>query len=379
MNKNESLLPIEWETGLFLKKITLELVSKHNKQPIWIINVSGGKDSMCLLHCFLRLKSFFLKKKFDSKKESLSSIIFPHSYSLQVLHCNHKTRPECEKEETLIQSICLKKGLPIHIFHYEKTESSQTQKTNFQESARVWRKQCVKELFDKNTNASNFFPVSVTAHHARDLTETILHRIIRGTGFKELGVMTPFEYKNELAGIARPWIEINYSLIEQYQKKRNVLFFEDGSNSEDKYTRNYIRKHILPHLENLNPQYQKNFVQLRNSILNHNVNKTNYSDQKNIISTENFFQIKSFAELIDFKKEYCKKSIHSLLQHLRNNGLIDSYTQGAIDNLLHEAKLCMLQNTKKKVQFSLKLVFVLHYNRFENSLEIEWDTPQTQG
>ena len=180
-----------------------------------LVAVSGGPDSMALYH-FLTLAE---------KSQDLS---------LKVVHFNHQVRPESEAEEEFVKSEVEKRGHPFICIKPEKPFAG-----NFQAAARNWRR---AELF-KELEASGFNKIA-TGHHADDLSETMLFRLLRGTSLFSL---EPFSIYD--APIIRPLISKSKAEIVAWLKEQNIEFVTDASNLEGKYKRNEIRQQLVPLLD----------------------------------------------------------------------------------------------------------------------------------
>ncbi|MBX9704081.1 MAG: tRNA lysidine(34) synthetase TilS [Silvanigrellaceae bacterium] len=183
-----------------------------------------------------------------------------------VQHFNHEQRGrESEEDALFVQEMALKLGFPVYVEKMRDTFSPLPKK-NFQNVARLWRKQKAVELCEvikgELTDVSHFF--IVTAHHARDHVESIVQHILRGCGSAGLIGIQEF---NENRSFFRPFANIEYEDLSNYIRQRGVSFREDSSNLEDDYQRNYIRRHVLPHFKKIQKNYEKNFLKLSESIL----------------------------------------------------------------------------------------------------------------
>lgn len=186
-----------------------------------VVGISGGPDSMCLLHVLISLRE---------------------KYKLNIIcaHINHGLRIESDEEKIFVEEYCKNN---IIIFEYLKIESYENNK--FTESdARRKRYAFFEKLIDKY-NAKYL----MTAHHGDDLMETILMRIVRGStlsGF--IGI--PKISENDKYKIVRPLLYLTKEDIYKYLEDNNINYVIDKSNESDKYTRNRYRKQVLPFLKN---------------------------------------------------------------------------------------------------------------------------------
>ena len=181
---------------------------------------SGGADSGALLFCLHNLRERLQIK-------------------VQAVHINHGLRPEESKqEEEYVKQICEKKAIPLQVYHLtEKTPMS---------GVELWAREQRYTIFSKI--AAETKGVIATAHTANDQAETLLLRLIQGTGLKGAGgipaVRKPY---------IRPLLWAKRQDIEEYCLKMEYQPVEDSSNQQTIYSRNYVRHKILPLLSEMNP------------------------------------------------------------------------------------------------------------------------------
>lgn len=187
-----------------------------------IIGVSGGPDSLALLFI-------------------LNSLKVEYGLSLCVAHLNHQLRKEAKADLMFVKNISKKLGLPF--ISDEVNINKLAKKGSIEEVAREER---LKFLFKA---AKKFRADKIALGHTRDdQAETVLMRILRGTGLYGLRGILP---KREIDGftIIRPLVEIDRNSINDYLRQIKVKPRIDSSNSEDIYFRNRIRNKLLPLLK----------------------------------------------------------------------------------------------------------------------------------
>ncbi|HBE03251.1 MAG: tRNA lysidine(34) synthetase TilS [Spirochaetes bacterium GWF1_41_5] len=185
--------------------------------------VSGGADSV-----------FLLKYLRDE---------FPQS-SLTVLHINYGLRgTESDAEAIFVENLCHKWETG---FIYRKTVLPGG---NIQKAARAFRLQCIRDYIKKHE-----LDYALTGHHADDLLETALLKLLAGSG--AAGIAS-FSVKKSL--LLRPLLCLNRREIETDLKKRNINFCIDSSNAASCYRRNYLRNRIFPLLDEKFSSWRKNF------------------------------------------------------------------------------------------------------------------------
>ncbi len=219
-----------------MKKTRQFLKEQTNKNDILVVGVSGGPDSMALLSLLCNLK-----------KEMPIQII--------CAHINHNIRKESEAEELFVADFCKRNGI---IFEAMKIQTYSTD--NFHNEARIKRYQFFEQLI-KKYNAKYL----LTAHHADDLMETILMRIVRGStlkgysGFQEC-------VKRDTYVILRPLIHATKEEIYEYLSKNGISYIEDQSNLKDGYTRNRFRKYIVPEIKKENSFAHEKFYKFSKTL-----------------------------------------------------------------------------------------------------------------
>lgn len=207
-----------------------------------VVGVSGGPDSLCLLHALAKLS------------DTLDLTLVP-------VHVNHKLRPEADREADNVARICDKLGLECEMFEVDCSELAEAMKVSTEEAGRIAR----YDIFDEVARAveetdgipSERINIAV-AHNADDQSETVLFRLIRGTGLHGLSGMQPV--RNSEAGymLIRPLLDIERSEIEEYIRVNKLHPNIDPSNASTDYTRNKIRNELIPYLEkNYNPNIKQ--------------------------------------------------------------------------------------------------------------------------
>ncbi len=197
-----------------------DMTSILNNQSV-LIAVSTGVDSTVLLDLALKVKT--IKK-------------------IVVAHVNHQKRVESDEEEEYIKAFCEKNNISCYSLKLPKDHVG-----NFQEWARNARYRFFNEVMQKEN-----IKVLLTAHHADDNLETILMRFIKGSSLKGYAGISKMTTENGY-NIYRPLLMLSKEDILDYAKVNNLKYFEDSSNKEDDYTRNRIRKYIVPLLLKENP------------------------------------------------------------------------------------------------------------------------------
>ena len=195
-----------------------------------VAGVSGGADSIAMLS-ILR----------DLKEES--------GFELRAVHVHHGIRgKEADRDEALVKETCETWGIPFEGYHFDVPRLSLEWKLGEEETGRIVRKQAFAREREAFSGTGRF--LIALAHNRNDQAETMLHHLARGTGLRGLGGIRPVG-----DGIIRPVLCLERREIIQYLHEREIFYITDSSNLSDEYTRNRIRRHILPLLEEeINPK-----------------------------------------------------------------------------------------------------------------------------
>lgn len=213
-----------------------------NQQPI-ALAVSGGSDSMCLLHA---IQSIWKEQQWD-----LSTI--------HILTCDHNTRENIQKETDLVTSV--RHGSSMQIFHYRWSDYSE------QALRKRRHEQFITYCHQHHIN------YILTWHHLDDRIETTLLNMKRGTNINGISSISVSDshFLDPTITILRPLINTNKEQIIQYCKDNDIRYINDPTNSDMSYSeRNHIRTVIQEHFAT--PQWYKSFDNLYNFIEQHNTN-----------------------------------------------------------------------------------------------------------
>lgn len=199
------------------------------KEKKLLIAVSGGVDSMVLVHLLHKLE-----------------------YDITIAHCNFGLRgEESDGDETFIKKYASKNSINIFVTHFDTNKYAEDAKVSIQVAARQLRYAWFNELLEENG-----FDYLLTAHHLDDSLETFLINLSRGTG---LDGLTGIPQHNE--NVIRPLLPFTRNDIEAYAEENDIKWREDSSNASDKYLRNKLRHDLVPVLKSLNPAFMTSFAE----------------------------------------------------------------------------------------------------------------------
>jgi len=213
-------------------KKTIKKYNLINKNDKILIGVSGGPDSLVLLYLLNSLKKEF-------------------KLTLHIAHLDHMLREDSSKDAEFVKKLAQKLKIPL-TFAQIKVKGL-AKKGSLEEIARNARLGFLFKVA-QDIKASKI----ALGHNLDDQAETVLMRILRGTGLHGLSGILP---KRNLAGfqIIRPLIEIRRKEIEAFLKQRKIRPRLDRSNLEDLYLRNRLRNRLLPLLEK---EYNRNIKEV---------------------------------------------------------------------------------------------------------------------
>jgi tRNA(Ile)-lysidine synthase len=178
-----------------------------------IVGFSGGLDSTVLLHALAAHPKLYSK--------------------LMAVHINHGISPNAWLWQNHCEQWCQHQGIPIH------TEVVQFDRSaNIEERARQVRYEFFSSLINDKT-------CLILAHHQDDQAETLLLQLVRGTGIDGLAAMSAWGYLGE-GILARPFLEYSRVQLEHYAALHHLIWIEDESNQDMRYSRNYLRQQIMP-------------------------------------------------------------------------------------------------------------------------------------
>ena len=211
-----------------------------------VAGVSGGADSVCLL---------FLLMEYQKRV----------SFSLRAVHVNHHVRgEEAVRDQEFTRRLCESLGVPLDLYDYDVPRMAETEHLSCEEAGRearrraFYRTACRWERPDQVRIA--------LAHHENDQAETVLHNLVRGAGLAGLAGIRPV-HRTGSGMYIRPLLCISREETENYLIQRGIPWVTDSTNEEEVYTRNKIRREILPALMQINSGAVKNIAAAAGRVL----------------------------------------------------------------------------------------------------------------
>lgn len=186
-----------------------------------LVCCSGGVDSAVLLDLFVRAAGIVHLR-------------------VGVVHVDHGIRGTASREDArFVSDHCRKLGLPCYVYELGMSPDEQ----NIEEQARTGRYAAISRCLEENG-----YRIAATGHTMDDQAETIVYRIIRGSGVRGLAGM---DYRKD--ALIRPLLAFTREQIEDYAGKRGIPHMEDSTNLDIALARNFIRRDIIPAMKKINP------------------------------------------------------------------------------------------------------------------------------
>jgi len=192
-----------------------------------LIGLSGGVDSVVLLHILKRLAT-----RFD--------------WNLTALHVHHGISPNADDWADFCTDLCENNRIPLKIEH---VDIAPMREHGIEAAARKLR----HHAFERQP-----CDVIALAHHADDQAETLLLQLLRGSGVRGASAMPLFTKREGLPDIFRPLLNSSRQEICDYAQTNGLKWIEDESNEDDSYPRNFLRHRVFPLLNEKFPSYREN-------------------------------------------------------------------------------------------------------------------------
>ncbi|NOS90955.1 MAG: tRNA lysidine(34) synthetase TilS [Cyclobacteriaceae bacterium] len=207
-----------------LQKFQLHIAQWCKTTDKILLAVSGGLDSMAMLHLFLE-----------------------SGYKVAVAHCNFQLRgPESDEDERWLSGYCEKRKIPFHSNRFHTNNYAIAHGVSIQMAARELRYQWFEQLREEQG-----FDWIATAHHHNDSIETILLNLAKGTSLNGLqGIATVNGH------LLRPLLFATRQELETWVAEKGIAWREDQSNQTDDYQRNFIRHQLVPRFLEVNPSFE---------------------------------------------------------------------------------------------------------------------------
>lgn len=198
-----------------------------------LVALSGGPDSIALLHLLYELKG-------------------KYHISLAAAHLDHGIRPESAEEREFCRNLCRRLKVRFHSKKVNVPALSKKTGLSLEEAGRQAR----YGYFDSLSQRFGYSKIA-TGHTADDSVETIIFNMIRGSGLRGIAGIPA-----KRSRIIRPLIDVGKDEIVRWLKANGIEYVVDRTNLSMAFTRNMIRRRIIPQLEKLNPRARRNILRM---------------------------------------------------------------------------------------------------------------------
>lgn len=321
--------------GDSMRDSVLDNIKEYNlisKGDTIIVGVSGGLDSMALLVILNELKDEL-------------------DFNIVVCHVNHGVREEAVDDQEFVRKVANNLGLEFHTRNVDMVSYGKKMGITAEEAGRDLRYGFFREIRKKVPNGK-----IAVAHNKNDQAETLLQRLMRGTGIHGLQGM---EFKT--LDIIRPILNISRDEIEEYLEENNIGYVVDRTNLLPIYNRNKVRLELIPYIEkNFNPNIVNTLWRTSQTanIDSSYLEQTSMDSYNHILKEENTYRI--ILDGSKFKKNHrsiqnriVRYAILRLIQTIQ--GLSEYHISSLVDMFLE------LQ-TGKKIDLPNELIGRVSYN-----------------
>ena len=324
-----------FDTGKMKKKVEeLKKSGLIKKNEKILIAFSGGPDSVFLYNLLFFLKEYY-------------------SIEISLIYVNHNLREDVKNDLNFVEEFSKENNVPLYIESVDVRKYAAENKKSIELAARELRYEAIEKVL-QNLNYDKI----ATGHNLDDNIETFIFRLLRGTSLKGLKGI-PSERKN----IIRPILQFEKKEILNYLQENKKSYIIDYTNSENDYTRNYIRNEIFPMFVNINPTFRNKVNGLIQEINNKESLKT-YSEEKN--TKEKFVQ---YLEKYDV--ELSRKKIDQIYETLYNeNG--DMNMNGSKEFYLGNGKILRKKYDKLEVIMEEKKEVDEERVEIKQNIPIKW-------
>lgn len=279
---------------------TIKTNNLIEKNDTILMGVSGGADSVYLFFGLLSLKE-------------------KYNLNLKCAHINHGIRESAKRDELYVKSLCDKYDVEFNLLSTNMNEYALKEKLSKEEAGRKLR----YDFFNKIATSKAKIAL---AHNFDDNMETILFRIIRGTGISGLRGI-PYKRDN----IIRPLLDTKRQTIEEELKKLGIPWMLDETNLTNDYSRNMLRNELIPFVEkNFNTSFKESLNRLR---LNSTEIYDFISKETKAYTNKNYLEVE---KVIDLDQGLLNEVIRTFI--LRNKNNLNSIDRNHIEAFINLMK-----------------------------------------
>lgn len=211
--------------SVLLNGFLIENLQTADTQPTLLLALSGGLDSVVLLHLLVQAKS-----------------IIP--YELHAMHVHHGLSPNADAWADFCAAQCQQLNVPLQIAHVHVAKNPDYK--NSEQGIEAEARQLRYDALFSCTASGKTPDFVVTAHHQDDQAETLLLQLCRGAGVKGLSSMAAVDKSRRLL---RPLLNVSRQALHDYALQHQFVWCDDESNDNTQYDRNFVRHDVMPVLE----------------------------------------------------------------------------------------------------------------------------------
>lgn len=206
-----------------LDSLLLSALAPWRSSPTWWVAFSGGLDSTVLLHLLVRL----------ADRHGLPAI--------RAIHVHHGLQAAGDEWPAHCQAVCDGLGVPLQVIRVKVLPGA-----SLERAAREVRYEAFSSCLGEGE-------LLLTGQHRDDQAETVLFRLLRGAGVRGLAAM-PVARPLGLGSLVRPLLGVSRAQLDAYARRNALRWVDDPSNQDHDYSRNFLRREVLPLLQQRWPQ-----------------------------------------------------------------------------------------------------------------------------
>ena len=259
-----------------MKSKVIETIKKYNliqPQEKIVLGVSGGPDSISMLNILNEIKD-------------------EYKFEIFVAHINHMIRKEALDDEKYVQEFCAKNNIQCFVKRIDVQQIANNKKIGTEEAGRKVRYEFFEEVLQE-VGANKI----AIAHNKNDKIETIIMKLLRGSGVSGLKGIEPIRDNKYI----RPLIECERKEIEEYCEKEKLNPRIDKTNFENDYTRNKIRNIVIPYIKE---EFNPNIIETIDRLSQVATEESNYIEQQTQKIYEKLLVEKTQEQIILKLKEF---------------------------------------------------------------------------
>jgi len=316
-----------------------------DKNQTVAVALSGGSDSMALVHYMLSVKDKF-------------------RFNVIALNVEHGIRGKASISDTeFVKKYCEKLSVPLITYSVDSLKKAEEENLSVEQAARILRYECFYDAIRLKK-----CDLVATAHHSRDNLESILFNLFRGTGLSGAGGIKQ-NYENK---IIRPFLSVSKEEIDEYVKTNDIPFVTDESNFDTDYTRNHLRLKVLPEIKTAFPEAEKALTRFAK-----------------ILETDNEYLLDQAEKSVTLSKEKAQipLSLHraifsrAVIIALKHLGVTRDWEKTHIDSVYNLTNL----NNGSSIDLPKNIVAVREYDKISfykkeqiKNIEIDFTTGTTE-